>query len=150
LSFIINSKVNIQRSFSIYPSCEYALLWSVQPPLLLPFTPSLPPSIIQQLSVNIVISSICTSVKYFNIVGYHFLLLSLLPLAQQFNSTITNVFYTIMFDFVYTFIFCICLLHVREKWLLFFWAWLTSLNMISSNSIYLPSNQMVSFFSIAE
>jgi hypothetical protein len=38
LSFIFNSKVNVQKGFLMYPPCEYTLLWSVQPltPLLLP------------------------------------------------------------------------------------------------------------------
>jgi hypothetical protein len=36
LPFIINSKLNFQVSFSMYPICEYALLWSVQPSLILP------------------------------------------------------------------------------------------------------------------
>jgi hypothetical protein len=36
LSFIINSKVSVQRGFSVHLSCEYALLWSVQPPLCSP------------------------------------------------------------------------------------------------------------------
>jgi hypothetical protein len=34
--------------------------------------------------------------------------------------------------------------------LLSFWAWLTSLNMTSSNYIYLPSNHIVSFFLMAD
>jgi hypothetical protein len=42
LSFIINSKVNVQRSFLIYPHCEYALHWSAQLLLLLSL-PSYPP-----------------------------------------------------------------------------------------------------------
>jgi hypothetical protein len=42
LSFIINFKVNVQRGFSMYPNYEYTSLWSVQPPLLLSLTPSLP------------------------------------------------------------------------------------------------------------
>jgi hypothetical protein len=46
LSFIFNSKVNIQRGFSMYPSCEFTLLWSVQPPLLFSLNPSLPLPII--------------------------------------------------------------------------------------------------------
>jgi hypothetical protein len=43
--------------------------------------------------------------------------------------------------FVYMFIFWIYLRHMRENmWPLCFWAWLTSLNMISSNCFHLPSN----------
>jgi hypothetical protein len=53
--------------------------------------------------------------------------------------------YMIMFGFVYMFIFWIYLPHMRENmWPLFFWTWLTSLNIMSSNCIYLPSDHMVS------
>jgi hypothetical protein len=52
--------------------------------------------------------------------------------------------------FVYIFIFCFYLPHRRENMqLLSFWAWLTSLSMMSSNSIHLPSNHM-SLFPMAE
>jgi hypothetical protein len=41
LSFIINSKLNVQRCFYLYPHCEYTLLLSIQlfcySPLLFPF-----------------------------------------------------------------------------------------------------------------
>jgi hypothetical protein len=40
---------------------------------------------------------------------------------------------------------CFCVSHMRENMqALCFWAWLTSLNMISSNCIHLPSNHVVS------
>jgi hypothetical protein len=74
LSFIIGSKVSI-----LYPSCEYALLWSVQLPLLLSLTPFLLPPIIRQLAVHTIMSSTCMNVKYFNTVDFHSLFLSLLP-----------------------------------------------------------------------
>jgi hypothetical protein len=57
LSSIFNSKVNIQSGFSIYLSCEYTLLWSVQHPLFLSLTLSLLPPIIQKISVHIVMFS---------------------------------------------------------------------------------------------
>jgi hypothetical protein len=42
-----------------------------------------------------------------------------------------------MFVFVYVFIFWVCFPHMRENmWPLSFWAWLTSLNMVSSNCIH--------------
>jgi hypothetical protein len=56
-----------------------------------------------------------------------------------------------MFVFVYKLIFWIYFPHMREHihpWS--FWAWLTSLNMMSSDCIHLPSNYMVSFFLMAE
>jgi hypothetical protein len=68
LSCIINSKANGQRGFSMYPLCECTLLCLVQCPLFLSLTPSLPPPIIQQLSVHIVRSSTCTDVMYFDII----------------------------------------------------------------------------------
>jgi hypothetical protein len=42
LFFIINSKVNVQKVSSMYPTCDYVLLWSVQPSLLFSLTPFLP------------------------------------------------------------------------------------------------------------
>jgi hypothetical protein len=51
--------------------------------------------------------------------------------------------YTIMFVFMYTFICWICLPRMREN------MWLTSLNMMCSNYIHLPSNS-VSLFLMAE
>jgi hypothetical protein len=58
--------------------------------------------------------------------------------------------YMIMLVFVYAFIFWIYLPHMRENmWTLSFWAWLTSLNMMSSNCIHLDSNHM-SLFLMAE
>jgi hypothetical protein len=63
LAFIISSKVNVQRSFSTYPSTKYALLWSVQPPsLLLSLICSFPLYITWKLSVHM--PSTCTGVKY--------------------------------------------------------------------------------------
>jgi hypothetical protein len=58
--------------------------------------------------------------------------------------------YLIMLAFVYMFIFCICVPCMRGNMqLLSFWAWLTSLNMMSSsNCIHLPSNHR-SFFLMA-
>jgi hypothetical protein len=47
LTFIISSKANVQRGFSIHPSCDYALFLSVQTSLLLSLTPSLPSPIMQ-------------------------------------------------------------------------------------------------------
>jgi hypothetical protein len=76
LSFIINSKVNIQRGFSKYTGCES---------LLLSLTPSLPPPIIWQLSANIHMSILLTL--------YHSLFLSLLPWVPQCSSTVTNILY---------------------------------------------------------
>jgi hypothetical protein len=61
-------KVNVQRGFLKYPQCEYTLLWSFQPLPLFSLTPPLPTSIIQQLSIHIVMSSTCTDVMHFNIV----------------------------------------------------------------------------------
>jgi hypothetical protein len=43
LSFISNSKVIVQRDFSMYSSCEYTVLRTVQHPLLLSLSPSLLP-----------------------------------------------------------------------------------------------------------
>jgi hypothetical protein len=43
LSFIFHSKVSVQRSFSMFLSCEYTVFWSVQPSVTLPyFFPPIP------------------------------------------------------------------------------------------------------------
>jgi hypothetical protein len=55
--------------------------------------------------------------------------------------------YMIMFIFVCMFIFWIYLLHVRENmWPLSFWNWFTLLNIMSSSSIHLHANNIVSIF----
>jgi hypothetical protein len=57
----------------------------------------------------------------------------------------------IMLVFVYMFIFWIYLLHMRQNiWALSFWAWLTSLNMMSSNCIHLPSNHILLFLCLSK
>jgi hypothetical protein len=84
LSFIINSKVNVQRV-----SCcilLYYLLWSGQPLPLLNLTPSLllPPHH-STLSIHIAMPSTFLNVMYYDFVYYHSLFLSLLlqvPLLQ--------------------------------------------------------------------
>jgi hypothetical protein len=53
--------------------------------------------------------------------------------------------------FVYVFIFWIYLLHMRENmWPFLSLAYLTSLNLVSSNCIHLPLNHTVSLFLMAE
>jgi hypothetical protein len=84
---------------------------------------------------------------------HHSLFLSFLPQVLYYSSTITIYtflyicLYTIMLVFVYMFIFWICLPHMRENmWPLSFWTWITSLRMMSSSCIHLPSNHILSFF----
>jgi hypothetical protein len=72
----------------------------------------------------------------------HSLFLSLLPWVPQSSSTVTNMFYMslymIMLVFAYMFILRIYLPGVRENMQpLPFWAWLTSLNMMSSSCVHL-------------
>jgi hypothetical protein len=57
--------------------------------------------------------------------------------------------YTMMLVFVYVYLF-IYLPHVIENMTLSFWVCLTSLNMMSSNCIHLPSNYMGTLFLIDE
>jgi hypothetical protein len=52
---------------------------------------------------------------------------------------------------VYIFIFWIYFPHMKENmWPLSFWTWVTSVNVVSSNCIHLPSKKMESFFLMAE
>jgi hypothetical protein len=72
-----NSKANVQRGFSMYPSYERTLVSSTSS-VTFPYPFHLTP-IIQQLSIHTVISSTCTDVMYLNIVDYHSLFHSLIP-----------------------------------------------------------------------
>jgi hypothetical protein len=80
---------------------------------------------------------------------YHCLFLSLFPRVLQGSSTITNMFYIWICIWSCSFL-CICL----DLWVylpcmrenmqpLSFWAWLISLNMMSSNCIHLLSNHII-------
>jgi hypothetical protein len=134
--FIINSEVNVQRGFLIYPSCEYTLLWSVQFPLLLSLTPFLPPPIIQQLSIHIIMSSTSTDCNTF-LYCWLSIFLPSFPSSPRCHTVVPLLhtflhigFYIIMLVFMYMFIFCIYLPHMRENmWPLSFWTWLTSLTL---------------------
>jgi hypothetical protein len=64
LSFIINSKSIFKGVSQMYPWCEYTLLWSFQTLPLLSLIPFLPPLVIQQLSMLIVISSTFTDAQH--------------------------------------------------------------------------------------
>jgi hypothetical protein len=65
------------------------------------------------------------------------------------SSKIANMFYilvsiTIVLIFVSMFFFWIYLPHMRENmWPLAFWAWLNSLNVMSSNCMHLPSKHFI-------
>jgi hypothetical protein len=120
----------------MYLYTEYTLLWSVQPLPLLSLTLSLPPRIIQQLSICIVTSSTFTDVMYFDIVDALSFFFPFPPpsssIAQfHYHKHVLRVsLHMIMF------IFWICLPHMRDNmWSLSFWTWLTSLNTMSSNSM---------------
>jgi hypothetical protein len=77
-----------------------------------------------------------------------------LPSFPEFHSIVpllqTCFMYEFVFDhscFVHIFIFWIYFPHMRENMQpLSFWAWLPSLNMMSSNCIHLPSNYMLSLW----
>jgi hypothetical protein len=100
--------------------------------------------IFQQFSIYILIFSTFTDV----VLGYGWYSIVLFSFPSfselQSGSYITNMFYiwvcikSCLF-FVYIFIFWIYLPCMRENvWPLSFWAWLTSLNMMSSNCIHSP------------
>jgi hypothetical protein len=134
------------------------------PPSPLPPTPpppspptSIPSRSYFALSIPIFISSTFTDVVFYHSVdALLFSFPSLLPWVPHSSSTITNMFLhmslcMIMFVFVCMCVFWIYLPHRRENtWLLCFWAWLASLNMMSSNCIHLPSNHLVSLFFMVE
>jgi hypothetical protein len=67
LSFTFSSKVHVQRGFSMCPRCEYALLCSVHPSLLLSLTLPSPP-LLNSFQYGIVKSSTCADEMHFTIV----------------------------------------------------------------------------------
>jgi hypothetical protein len=130
----------------MYPRCDYTLLWSVQPLLLLSLTPSLPTPFFNSFQYISFIFSAFADIVFYNIVDT----LSLFPSSRVFPLLQTCS----TSEFVYNHTcFCICvylwiyLPHMRENIQpLSFWAWLTSLNTMSSNCIHLPSNHMLTSF----
>jgi hypothetical protein len=69
------------------------------------------------------------------------------PLLQTCSTSEFVYDHTCFCVYVYLWI---CLPHMRENmWLLCFWSWLTSLNIIPSSCIHLPSNHM-SLFLVAK
>jgi hypothetical protein len=117
--------------------------------LYLPTPP--PPSVFQHLSIHILISSTFTSY----VIWYYccFIILFSLPSFPEFHRVVILLQTYSTTEFVYDHVwFCvyiylwIYLPHMRETMhLLCFWSWLTSLNMMSSNCIHLPSNPMPLF-----
>jgi hypothetical protein len=88
--FIFNSKVHVQRGFSMYPSCEYTFLWSVQPFFTLPYP--FPPTLHYSTFI------IHCYARYLN--KYNPFLYRCLSFSFPFpcpstcsSSTITNMFY---------------------------------------------------------
>jgi hypothetical protein len=95
------------------------------------------------VSIHILISSTSIHLMVCDITDYHSLFLSLFPEFCR-VVLITNMFYiwvclwSCLFLYVYLWI---SLSHMRGNMcLLCFWSWLTSLNMMFSNCIHLPSN----------
>jgi hypothetical protein len=147
--FVVNIYVGVQRSFSAYLCCGCALLWSVQPLPFLSLTLYPPPPspffnsfqytssypLPSQMSCFMILLMLC-----------HSLFLSLFPRVPWSSSIVTNMFYTWVCIWSCLFL-CICLSLdlpcMRENMcLLCFWAWLTSLNIMSSTCIHLPSNHV--------
>jgi hypothetical protein len=140
----------------MYAHCAYALLWPIQTLPLLSLTP-LPP--ICSFHEHLVRKSPC--VLYLHILWFPMLLiichcslfLSLFLWVPLFLTSHSDVLRCFTSEFVHNHAcFCvhvylwICLPHMREdKNSLCFWAWLTSLNIISYDDIHLPSNHMKSF-----
>jgi hypothetical protein len=115
----------------MYPHCGCALLWSVQPLVLLslsllPLTP-----IFQQFLIHILISSTFTYVMFYDIVDALSFSFSFPPSPssiEQFHyykHVLHMSLYMIMFAFVHMFIIWIYLPRMRESmWLLYFWSWI--------------------------
>jgi hypothetical protein len=89
--------------FLMYPCCECALLWSVQPCPLLSLTLSFPLLIIQHFSIHL--CSTCTDTMYLNIID--FIILIFFPLSQ-FHSVVPLLKMCSIFKLPYDHV-CFCL-----------------------------------------
>jgi hypothetical protein len=106
-------------------------------------------SVIPLLSVHFLMPSSYTHAMYFGIIDCLLFFFLSLPLKPSHYCKLLYIM--VMFLFVYRFIFWICLPHMRENvWSLSFWNWLISPDMLISSSIYLPTNNIISFFFMSE
>jgi hypothetical protein len=138
--------------FSMYAHCENTFLWSVQPLPLLSLT---------LLSHTLHFSTAFDTHPYILYLYRRYVLWyywsSIILFSFPSSPSSINQFhcykhvlhmslYMIVFVFVYMFVFWIYLPHMRENmWPLSLWTWLTSLNMMSSSCIHLPSNYLSLF-----
>jgi hypothetical protein len=117
-----------------------------------PLTLYLPTPILQQLSIHILISSTFTSyvMWYYwcSVILFSFPsspeLHTVVPLLQTCSSSEFVHDYACFCVYVYLWIYLPCMREHMQ--LLCFWSWLTSLNMMSSNCIHLPSNHVSSLW----
>jgi hypothetical protein len=82
-------------------------------------------------------------------VDSHLLFLSLHPEFQYYKHFLQVKGNMVMFVF-YKCLSFVSIFLTWEKTFSHFWAWFTSLSMMSCNCIHLPSNHIVSFFLVAE
>jgi hypothetical protein len=132
----------------MYPCCGYTLFWSFQP-----FRYSALPIYPQSLPIfsSFQYTSLCSLSS--QILCFTILLMLFLfsfPSFPEFHIVVPLIQTCSTYEFVYNHV-CFCayvylwiyLPHMRESMQpLSFWAWITSLNMMSSNCIHLPSNHM--------
>jgi hypothetical protein len=147
---LLISKLIFKGFLSVSPLWVYFTLVCSTPSITLPYPLTSHSRLFQQLSIPLLIYSTFTDVMFMILlILYHSLFFFLLPLVHWVVPLLQHVLqmslYMIMFVFVYVF-FWIYLPHRRENmYPLSFWACLTSLNMMSSNYIHLPSNHMLWF-----
>jgi hypothetical protein len=125
---------------SLFPLWVHFTMVSSAPSVTPPVTPSSHPTIIQQLSVHTIVSSttILLTVILFS-----------LPSSPEFHR-IVHFYKHVMCKFVYDHVsFCVYVFFLDLSCTyepLSFWTWLTSLDMMSSSCVHLPSNHMVPVF----
>jgi hypothetical protein len=135
----------------VYTHCEYNLLWSVQSLLLLSLTPLFPTLHFSTAFSTHPYTFISYVMQYYwcSIILFSFLscpdFLRVVPLLQT-CSTLLQTCSEFVYDhacfWVYVYLW-IYLPHMRENMqLLHFWVGLTSLNMMFSNCIHLPSDEI--------
>jgi hypothetical protein len=141
--------------FLSIPSVNTFYSGQFKPSCYSPFFPSFPLLSVQQLSISLCPSSTCRDIMHFNIINSHSFFPFLppefhvvVPLLQT-CSTYKDVYDSVCF-FVYAYLLDRSSIYERKHQPFSFWTRLTSLYIMSSNSIHLPSINIVSFFFMAE
>jgi hypothetical protein len=141
----------------MYPCCKYTLLWVSSMPSIAHPIPFLPHP---QFSTAVNIYPHIFYLHRYYVLWHCWcsIILFYFPSFSEFHRAVsllqTCSTYTFVYDHscfcVYVYLLDLSSTYERKHVTIFFWTLFTSLNVVSSNCIHLPSNRMLSFFLIAE